>query len=145
MARILVVDDDALFCEMMRQDLLHEGHRPLVVNSGAEALTVLRSGERVDLVLTDIMMPDMDGIELIQAVRLVHPTLPIIAVSSAGEVHSSYIFTTARMLGADCVFQKPVSVDVIGSIIHRLLPAEPALTIANDDAPNFRMDESSPD
>jgi len=134
MARVLVVDDDALFCAMMRQDLLREGHRPLVVNSGAEALTLLRSGVRVDLVLTDIMMPEMDGIELIQAVSLACPTLPIIAVSSGGKVHNPYVFTAARVLGADCVFQKPVSAAVIGSTIYRLLSAKPALTISNDDA-----------
>ena len=126
MARILVVDDDALFSAMMREDLMREGHVPLVAGSAAEALALLAAGVPVDLVVTDILMPDMDGIELIQALRISHPALPIIAVSSGGERHSPYIFTTARLMGADCVLHKPVCRIALSTIIHRLLSAEPA-------------------
>jgi CheY-like chemotaxis protein len=126
MARILVVDDDPVFSAMMREDLLREGHCPLLAGSSAEALAMLAMDMRIDLVLTDIMMPDMDGIELIQALRVSYPVLPIIAVSSGGERYNPYIFTTARVLGADCVMHKPVCGTALNASIRRLLLAEAA-------------------
>jgi len=132
MARILVVDDDPLFSAMMREDLLREGHRPHTVGSAAEVLELLSAGVCVDLVLTDVLMPGMDGIELIQALRISHPTLPIIAVSSGGDNYNPYIFTTARLLGADCVLHKPVCRSAMSASIHRLLYAQAAFVAGTD-------------
>jgi CheY-like chemotaxis protein len=132
MAQILVVDDDPLFSAMMREDLLREGHRALVAGSAAAALALLAAGVRVDLVLTDVLMPDMDGIELIQALRISYPALPIIAVSSGGERYTPPIFTIARLLGADCVMHKPICRTAVNASIHRLLHAKPAFAAETD-------------
>jgi CheY-like chemotaxis protein len=140
MARILVVDDDKLFAAMMRHDLARKGHEPIVVDSAADALALLAANVRIDLVLTDIMMPDMDGIELIQALRVSHPTMPIIGVSSGGERYCPYIFTMARVLGADCVLHKPVDGQVVSGSIHRLLYENPAFAAEADRHPASQGD-----
>jgi CheY-like chemotaxis protein len=136
MARILVVDDDLLFSAMMSENLLREAHRPLVAKSATEALALLSAGTGVDLVMTDVLMPDVDGIELIQALRISHPDLAIIAVSSGGEHYNPCIFTTARVLGADCVLRKPVSCTDVSAAIHRLLEVDPALAAETDRSAN---------
>jgi len=121
MARILIVEDDPLFAAILRQDLLGEGYRPLVATSAVDALRALDHGLRVDVIVTDIMMPEMDGIELIRALRQRHAGLPIIALSSGG-VHSFHnILSIARVLGADRALYKPVSATVIGATIRDLL------------------------
>ncbi len=132
MARILVVDDDPLASAMMHEDLLREGHRPFTIRSAVGALEILAAGVAVDLVVTDVLMPEMDGIELIQALRISHPRLPIIAVSSGGDRYNPYIFTTARLLGADCVLHKPICRTAVSATIHRLLHAEAAFAAGAD-------------
>jgi CheY-like chemotaxis protein len=134
MARILNVDDDPLFAAMFRHTLLTEGHRPLLVDSAAKALAVLDAGLRVDLVVTDIMMPDMDGFELIRALRTRARGLPIVVLSSGGNRPMPNILSMARALGADRALYKPVSATVIASTIRQLLlgPAEPILDGRND-------------
>jgi CheY-like chemotaxis protein len=121
MARILVVDDDPLCAAMLRQDLLREGHRPIVATSAVKALSILDHGVQVDVVVTDILMPEMDGIELIRALRDRDAGLPIIALSSGGVHPMRNILSMARALGADRALYKPVSAAVIDSTIRDLL------------------------
>ena len=66
-----------------------------------------------------IFTPEMDGIELIQAIRLVPPTLPIIAVSSCEP--AELVLNAARLLGADRTLRRPISASVIGTTIAGLL------------------------
>jgi CheY-like chemotaxis protein len=121
MTRILIVDDDPLFAAMLRQDLLGEGYRSLVTTSAVKALRALDHGLLIDVIVTDILMPEMDGIELIQALCQRHAGLPIIALSSGGEHSFRGILPIARVLGADRALYKPVSATVIGAIIRDLL------------------------
>jgi len=125
MARILIVDDDPLFGAMLGHTLRCEGHRPVVVGSAAEALTALDAGLQVDLVVTDILMPDMDGLELIRALRARGTGLPIVTLSSGGDWPLPNLLSMARALGADRALYKPVSATVIASIIRELLPGAP--------------------
>jgi len=121
MARILIVDDDSLFAAMLRHMLLLEGHRPVVLESASKAVSAIDAGLRVDLIVTDILMPDMDGIELILALRARHPELPVVALSSGGTRPMPNLLSMARALGADRALYKPVSPAVIGSTIRQLL------------------------
>ena len=111
-----------------------QGHHPCVVNSAAAALVALGSGSWFDVVLTDLMMPDMDGIELILAVRRLYPSLPIVALSSGGERRFLNILGMAHRLGADRVLQKPVSATEIDAAIRGLLDHRPGREIINDGA-----------
>ena len=81
---ILLVDDLPFFRDMLAPLIKAAGYRVIAVGSGAEALTALKSGSRVDLVVTDVEMPDMDGFALAQAVRGAPATaaIPIIALAA---------------------------------------------------------------
>jgi len=132
MAKVLIVDDDARCSAMMRQDLLRQGHRPLLVDSARAALTILDAGVQVDVVLTDLVMPDMDGIELIQALRRSHSAIRIIAILSCDDQNRPNILSMARVLGADRVLYKPVIAAVMEAAIRRLLQADPVDGIVID-------------
>jgi CheY-like chemotaxis protein len=121
MARILVVDDDPVFAAMLSFDLLRSGHRPMVARDARSALAALESNARIEVVVTDIMMPDMDGIELVRAIRARSLVLPIVALSSGGARLFPNVLSAARALGADRALYKPVSATIIGSTIRDLL------------------------
>jgi CheY-like chemotaxis protein len=84
--RILLVDDDALI-SMSSVDMLEDlGHEVLEANSGEAALRVLREGPAIDLLITDFSMPRMNGAQLAQAARELHPNLPMILATGYAEL-----------------------------------------------------------
>jgi CheY-like chemotaxis protein len=78
---VLVVDDEAAVRRFATRVLEREGFQVVEATDGAEALEQLKSTASVDLVLTDIVMPRMNGVELMQALSLSHPRLPVILMS----------------------------------------------------------------
>ena len=126
MVRILVVDDDPVFLTLVTQELANTGHAALVAGSARAALKLLDAGAPVALVLTDILMPDMDGIELILTLTRAYPTLPIIAVSTGGSWPDGVTLDSAQTLGADRVLRKPIRPGLIGATIATLLRPVPA-------------------
>jgi CheY-like chemotaxis protein len=85
-ATVLVVDDDPLVLMNTSAVLEDLGHQVLEATSGDQALRVLRrSADQIDLVITDQMMPGMTGIQLIKALRLEYPKLPVIVASGYAE------------------------------------------------------------
>ena len=81
-ANILVLDDEVELCELCAEWLVAAGtHKVFTADEAKDALTVLLS-ESIDLLLTDVRMPGMDGLELQRRIRLERPTLPIIFISA---------------------------------------------------------------
>ena len=117
----MVVDDDPVFLTLVIQELADAGHAALVAGSARAALKLLEAGEPIALVLTDILMPDMDGIELILTLKQAYSTLPIIAVSTGGSWPDAVTLDTAQTLGADRVLRKPIRPGLIGETIATLL------------------------
>lgn len=84
--RVLIVDDNATNRSILKEELEHWKLAPVVASSGAEALEILSRDENFDMVLTDLRMPEMDGVVLGQSVRQQNPKVPIILLSKeAGE------------------------------------------------------------
>lgn len=83
MARILVAEDSPTQALALRRMLETAGHSVTITTNGREAFEALKPGA-TDLVLTDLQMPEMDGLELVQAVRLRHPLIPVILMSAHG-------------------------------------------------------------
>jgi CheY-like chemotaxis protein len=106
MKRILVVDDDALFRSMLGRLLRREGHAIAQAETGEEALRILE-WDPCALVITDIAMPDMDGIELIRKLRGSHPGLPVIAMSGGSARLARDTQRCADALGAEAMLEKP--------------------------------------
>ncbi len=105
-ARILVIDDEASIRTMLQQMLEGSGHEVAVAAQGAEGLTLF--GEHpVDLVITDIFMPEKEGIETILELRQRSPQTKIIAISGGGRAGNLDILATAKNLGAHQTLAKP--------------------------------------
>lgn len=107
MARILVVDDDSQVRDVLIETLEEAGYEVVGVPDGREVLKLLKKMP-FDMVITDIIMPEKEGIETILEFRQVFPDLKFIAISGGGRFGplSNYL-EIARNLGAYCTFSKP--------------------------------------
>jgi CheY-like chemotaxis protein len=111
------VDDDAAVRSLFHTILARAGYRVMEAADGAQALAAVRKGG-VDLVITDLVMPEKEGIETIAEIRKSHPQVKIAAVS--GAFGGRYLESTS-MLGADAVLAKPVSEEALVNTVRRLL------------------------
>jgi len=117
MGKILVVDDDPAVVFTLKEVLGERGHRTVTAASGVEALARL---EDVDVVLTDLQMPAMDGLELLRKLREHDAHLPVVLVTSHG---SERIAVTAMKAGAYDYVTKPFDIDEIAMVAERALEA----------------------
>jgi DNA-binding NtrC family response regulator len=114
--RILIVDDDPLSREFLIEAVSSLGYQPQGVSSASEALECVRKIQP-DLVLTDLRMPDMDGVQLIEALQQEFPGLPTVIVTAHGSVEAA---VEALRLGAEDFLLKPVSPDTIELVFRRI-------------------------
>ncbi len=84
--RILIVDDEENLVALFKRILQKEGYEVQCASSGEEALEKLET-EWFDLVITDLKMPGMDGLELLSKAKAVNPTMPFIMLTAFGTVH----------------------------------------------------------
>ena len=108
MATILVIDDDQLVRGFLRAALEGQGHTVKEAGHGRAALQWLRQSP-VELVLTDIYMPDCDGLEVITTLRREFPSIKIVAISGGSGERN--LLVAARQLGAQEVLEKPINGD----------------------------------
>ncbi|MCW5892829.1 MAG: response regulator [bacterium] len=116
--RILVVDDDLGVCQSLRDLLTQEGCDVLVAVGGREALAKLDT-EPVDLVLSDVVMPDLDGYELFQEVRARHPGLPVVLMT-AFHYDKDHVIKRSKLAGLeDVLYKKPIDLPKLRTMIKR--------------------------
>ena len=120
MARVLIIDDDELVRAALVLLLERSGHEVQEACNGTEAGRILKV-YIPDLVITDIVMPEMDGLQVIQEIRKVSPGLKIIAISGATTIGSVDILDSASKLGADRTFGKPIDRQEFMASVTRLL------------------------
>lgn len=114
----LVVDDERFFLTIMGDFVTQRlGMRPLLVQDGMAALSLLEA-ERVDLVLLDIIMPGMDGLEVLRRIKDRRPSLPVIMVTASSEIDHTI---AALREGADDFVRKPVDLDELTLCVTRAL------------------------
>ena len=118
MARILVIDDNAAFRALVRA-ILEAAHYAVVeAPDGREGVRLYQT-TAIDLVLTDLFMPEVDGFETMQALRVLTPTLPIVAITGW---HGGQPWLTAALaLGADRVLPKPLRAEDLLTVVQALL------------------------
>jgi DNA-binding response OmpR family regulator len=119
-ARILIIDDDDALRAAMSKILEREGHEVRAAADGDTGLSLHRS-DPADLVVTDLIMPEKEGIETLQDLRAEFPDVPILAISGGGAVGPAGPLTDATLLGADAALAKPFAVDVFVEAVARLL------------------------
>lgn len=122
MARILLVDDEALVLQLFEAVLELEHHDVTTASDGNAALAALAHGT-FDVVVTDIVMPDKEGIEMIMEIRKLKPDLPIIAMSGGGRGSSSDYLEMAALLGAKKTLAKPFSTQELLDAVREVLRA----------------------
>ena len=118
MVRILVIDDDDDFRSMLRMALEQDGYAVEEARNGLEGSQRQRT-EPVDLVITDILMPEQEGLETIQALRQEFPEIKIIAIS--GGVGRLNFLTHARLFGALRTLQKPFTLQQLHDVVLEVL------------------------
>jgi CheY-like chemotaxis protein len=122
-ARLLVTDDDPDMRESMRLLLEREGYEVALARNGSQAFE-LQQRQAADLLITDIFMPETDGLETIERFRSAFPRVRILAMSGGGVLVTgagSYL-ETAAAAGADAVLQKPFETRALLEVVRSLVP-----------------------
>src|SRR5688500_17758478 len=117
MARILVVDDQDMMRDSLAATLVREGHEVIAATDGAAAVSRLNGG-RFDLMITDLKMPKMTGIELLQEAKKLRPELPVVLMTAFATVSTA---VEAMRLGAYDYIQKPFDGEEIKLLVDRTL------------------------
>src|SRR5258706_7398782 len=124
MSRILLVDDDDSFRRMLMLTLTNMGHAVVEASNGKEAIKLFEAAPP-DVVLTDIVMPEKEGLETIGELRRKHPGVKIIAMSGGGRVSATDYLKIARKLGAAGVLAKPFSNQEMAMVLDEVLGGKP--------------------
>lgn len=117
---VLVIDDDPALLRSFASVLAAHGIPVTTVRNGHDGLAVFRWAPPA-VVLTDIIMPEQDGISTIMAMRRECPATKIITMSGSGSIGKSEFLTVAKKLGADAVVHKPVDVDDLVKLLRTFL------------------------
>lgn len=120
MANILLIDDDRLVRYTLRQALENEGHIVTEASNGQSASASMEEAT-FDLVITDIIMPEMDGIETVMALRDKLPNSRIIAISGGGRGENYDYLKLAKSFGADRTLRKPFRCDELVELVSSML------------------------
>lgn len=120
MAIVLIADDDPIVRLTVGEFLGAVGHSVLEAADGQEALDTIATVQ-IDLLVVDMLMPNMDGLETILAVRRSGSTLPIIAISSGGRMDRSTLLRPAAVFGANATLSKPLLRDSLVSTVEATL------------------------
>ncbi len=123
MARVLVIEDDRLYQELMRTTLSAAGHETVVACDGEVGSAAFRASA-FDLVVTDLVMPEKEGMETIRELRAIRPDVPIIAVSGGipgyGAGGVDYLAIAAHF-GAMATLQKPFRPAEFAALVDSVL------------------------
>ncbi|GAB0148118.1 MULTISPECIES: response regulator [Marichromatium] len=121
MTKILIVDDDDLFRTMLVEMVRREGYEVSAVSNGKEALEHIEH-DRPQLIITDILMPEMDGIELIMEQNRRGNTIPVIAISGGRRAISlEFNLESAELMGVRATLPKPFTREQLRSAITEAL------------------------
>lgn len=118
--RVLVIDDDDQFRGFLAELLRTRGYEVLQASNGKEGLRLFE-GQQPQLVITDIVMPEEEGVGLIWQLRRDHPRLPIIAVSGGNKCFGEDYLRIAQKLGANAALSKPFAGRDLLQHLERLL------------------------
>ncbi len=118
MPTVLVVEDKDSLRAMLEEMLRAEGWNVVGLPDGAQAVERLRSGERVDVVLTDWRLPGADGLAVLEAARSADPTLPVVVMTAFGSIETA---VAAMKKGAEDFITKPVDPDLLRLLVARAI------------------------
>ena len=120
MKRILIIEDDKIYRETLIDILENEEWEILAAENGTDGLK-LQFNTPFDLVITDILMPDKDGIEVILEIRNFFPDTKILAMTGGGYMEADSILEMAEILGVNKVLKKPAAISQIIDAVYELI------------------------
>ncbi len=120
MAKILVLDDEPSILLMIKKMLEKAGHEVDIALNGKEGMLLFEKN-KPDLLVSDIIMPEKEGLETIFELRRMYPDLKIIAISGGGRIGPDGYLPGAKLLGANMVFQKPLDQKEFVNAVAQLL------------------------
>lgn len=123
MANILVVDDEAPVRNLLSDVLEKEGYTVFTAETGVEASTIYDSND-IDLIITDLVMPEKGGIDLIMELKKKDPEIKVIAISGGGGITGRFDYLPiAKLVGASEIIAKPFQVTEIRAQVAKMLAA----------------------
>ena len=123
-AAILLIDDNVDLAKILTQALQRAGHTVWMTENSKEGLKLLQQ-HAIDILITDLVMPEQDGIETIQLARKLRPELRIIAISGDAPRHAGLYLKLAEKLGADRSLLKPFPLQALFAAIEEVFPPRP--------------------
>ena len=120
MARVLIVEDDEGMRSLLKDFLEGEGYTADVANDGLEVFRKISAGA-FDLVITDIRMPGLSGLDILSAIKKFQPQLPVIVITAFG---GEEVYHRSLARGADGYLEKPIHFDKLRTLINDLVSAK---------------------
>ena len=119
MSKVLIIDNDPLVCETLKFAAESAGHTVVIARNGHEGLRAF-SASQADIVVTDILMPEKEGMETIVDLRRLNPDVPILAISGAAPTGNISFLKIAQKLGANRTLSKPFAMEDFVAAIAEL-------------------------
>lgn len=121
MATVLIVEDDADIRTIWTDTLTQAGHVVNTANDGVQAIKQMGS-QRYDVILFDLLLPRLSGLDAIKLIRRTEPNLPILVITGAQE---SELTRQVRAAGVQHILPKPVDLDELRQMVNALAPSKP--------------------
>lgn len=121
----LVVEDDPVLLEAIGRVLAREGHRVTLARDGVQALERFAQ-DPAELVITDIIMPEKEGVETILSIKGRAPDVRVVAISGGGRTPANAFLQVAKALGADATLAKPFTLSALMDVVRSLIPPRAA-------------------
>jgi len=119
--KVLLVEDDPAMARMCAKLIHRRGHLAVIARSGEDALRIVSGSDDIDVVVSDVQMPEIDGIQLLARLQTIKNTLPVILMTGYGHlVSSAQVFS----LGAAGYIMKPFEPDVFVACVERATRSE---------------------
>ncbi len=117
---VLVIDDDTEIREMIRKMLINENYKVVEAINGMEAFKILDNKLKIDIVITDIIMPEKEGLETIRELKKDYPHIKILAISGGGKGSAQNYLSMAKAMGANLTLSKPFSLQELLESVRKL-------------------------
>lgn len=127
MNHILVIDDEDNVRTLLRNFLESEGYSVCMARDGQQALRLFDQ-YHADLIITDVFMPEKDGLEVLAGLRRKRADIPVIVISGGGRMYVHDVLHIAKTLGATRVLDKPIELELLLTTVQELLPPAPPHT-----------------
>lgn len=121
MAKILLVDDDDLVRYALGKLLRKAGHEVVEANDGKQALAIMQAN-RPNLLITDVIMPEQDGLGILREVRGFKGDMPVIVMSGGGRLVGTDFLALAKSMGASGILAKPFEDEALLALVEKLIP-----------------------